>query len=1620
MPSSSPSSASSSLTVTHGQATLTTTSAVKELTRLLHEYGDKILDGKAMLSLTTESLAVLNNGFDAIRENREDKSFDVLPPNYSPLTVLPELQFIHDFVQKTPSLRLVHGNNTIQGSVSLQTFRSLRHLEMRRIPVHLLQGLQRVRPRLVVLSVERCLHQLQDLFEAVPPEDSAVASLSWGALEKVYLPYNFVEHLDGSLRLLPLVKVLDISHNCLKSTDAYLGYLTELVHLNLSYNSLPAIPSLSMSSRTRLVTLVLANNHIDSLTGLESLEALEILDLSNNLLCDHGGLTPLRRLGSLKELYLAFNPLAYHKQHRSRTMPHVAPIVVRTLRLDGAPFSTTEQAHGRTILVARRPPSAAAATGRRSILTGSRANLLSNMDGDDLIVDDNTLDSLTVSLQSRTSVRRVRSIQINDIDDVDESCGSGGGAVGGAATVVRSGEPATAAALSLRATAVQNEIASARQEMEQRRRQLGDSWLTSLVTSTPISTSGQQSVPAQSAVSASAAAAAAPASLRTTEYRPATNGLQPPPLVQQLPPEVASGSLRAQSVASGLLRQQQQKYQQQPLQPSAAASDSLYSAPVSSSPAAEILLLPQVLPGVLTVAAHSAAQASVGGMPLGFATRADQAIPVAVASLSTAPPLAHATPPTAPIAGRRSTESAGMFSAGTAGKAVQAVGVAGLVPSSDASAAAVFSTALVAPAVVGTATTAAAHAVAQPALSQVNDEPSKRSTASAVESALYLPGSINIVGDDADDDDVDLVWKDVIEDEELDSADEELFIVYPLHLYPAGGSTSASSAEPCIVSICGHYLTEKDHNGRIREKLDMRMLSLASIASPEDPKDHAVVNLQFNYVRKDRRERHYSMETVQSAEQFLALLSPMLKLRQQSAAAAGGNIMQCLRCNQTFAKEAADVRVHHKEEEQTKKDAAVSEVLHCPSCGSPHVVKHEGDQSASERPTPLPLVLPRTGSVGSLLTAVAAGAGSPVQFEPLATSSRMTTPEGPAHFISGSRVLHHKKRLAASAGGTPLYGSLCNVSESTSFYSLMEDDAAAQMVSASGSYRSVDMFSAASTRHSSDRWPGAVASAEAAVARGKGLSSSSSERGSRETLVSEDPGLTSPAATAGDSRAVHRALLEVAVSKMESAVANAGIAANHSSMASTDEATRPRSLSGLASLGSDDSGGCDVTMLTTYHTDSTAMVTAADGSMLGARLAPGIQRAAAAAVPGTFDLTILEQAAADAVDESVPEKAMVSGSVSQIACADDAVVVEESSQLTFHFDDFTIVDHRLKLFLAMEHFADDETCEGVLLSTAVQHNTAMHFVGVVALSSAAIYIFKIARHQSKRVPPGAGGASAIEPDLAATVTLVEHQPLVDLCYVDSALNHQNFRLEFERSGYCFLVRDEQRCKSFVALLTGIVRRVAFDPSCRLQAITKIHSEYLECFGKWIQDDEDADIGSSNGSVGSVGDAGRSSEADEPCYFMALLRGSVDSASKTTSAVGFHEADSALDGLEPVSVFLTGGGLYVLKENCYLPLSRCSSESAKKSYFNVRFRLKISDVSQVNVFDDSPRGVEVETFNESSAVPELPLQCKWRFVMATRASALAFIGALSSRWEALFGVELQVDSLGSGDGGGVQR
>ncbi|XP_048056843.1 serine/threonine-protein kinase 11-interacting protein [Megalobrama amblycephala] len=315
---------------------------VHRLATLLRNNGDSVLDGSSTLTLQVGCLQHLTQLFERhLLSRTHQHGFLALPSHPADTASLLEVQFLFDMLQKTVSLKLVNPPGVkLQYAVKIFPFKSLKYLELKRIPPHCLEGLRGVYSQLEVFTCSKGVSSLEELLSLCGGDLSS--ALPWLELHTLNFSYNSISRLDESLSLLNVLKWLDLSHNKLHDCAEFLKPLTELEHLNLAYNNLQRAPALGLSARTKLATLILRNNELETINGVEQLSSLQCLDLAYNLLMEHSQLAPLSLLHHLNTLTLEGNPLYFQKTHRASTVCHLSPRAAVKLQLDGTPLSQSD------------------------------------------------------------------------------------------------------------------------------------------------------------------------------------------------------------------------------------------------------------------------------------------------------------------------------------------------------------------------------------------------------------------------------------------------------------------------------------------------------------------------------------------------------------------------------------------------------------------------------------------------------------------------------------------------------------------------------------------------------------------------------------------------------------------------------------------------------------------------------------------------------------------------------------------------------------------------------------------------------------------------------------------------------------------------------------------------------------------------------------------------------------------------------------------------------------------------------------------------------------------------------------------------------------------------------
>ncbi|KAH9368872.1 hypothetical protein HPB48_004371 [Haemaphysalis longicornis] len=236
-------------------------------------------------------------------------------------------------MQKTCSLKIVQCSQTIQGSLDLSKFHSLKILELKRVPPHLLIGLDSLVLQLETLICQRSISSLKEILRS-----RTKVPQPWLKIRVVNLSYNEIKALDNSLELLPRLQYLDCSNNAI--SDAHgVEFLHNIRVLNLSFNFLEKIRIQNRGACDALTVLYLRNNRIENTSGLEQLRQLKELDLSYNCLAENSSLAGLKQLYLLAILRLVGNPLTFHKEYFPIVVCHLHHrAATENFRLDDRPL----------------------------------------------------------------------------------------------------------------------------------------------------------------------------------------------------------------------------------------------------------------------------------------------------------------------------------------------------------------------------------------------------------------------------------------------------------------------------------------------------------------------------------------------------------------------------------------------------------------------------------------------------------------------------------------------------------------------------------------------------------------------------------------------------------------------------------------------------------------------------------------------------------------------------------------------------------------------------------------------------------------------------------------------------------------------------------------------------------------------------------------------------------------------------------------------------------------------------------------------------------------------------------------------------------------------------------
>ncbi|XP_065100571.1 nischarin isoform X1 [Paramisgurnus dabryanus] len=235
---------------------------------------------------------------------------------------------------KIPGMKGAVGASNIEEQslpFDLSIFKALLQIEISDCDVGQIEGLPYLRPTLATLNIHRSASSMKEIlvpeaseFAQWEPEgvhtDCPVTAIvsKWKTLTTLDMSRNFIRCIDESMKLIPAVEFLDLSHNELSSVEN-LQHLYNLVHLDLSFNKLTVMEGVH-TKLGNIKTLNLAGNQMETLSGLSKLYSLVNLDLSSNKLGQLDEIKHIAALPCLEKLALANNPMCIIPDYRTKVL----------------------------------------------------------------------------------------------------------------------------------------------------------------------------------------------------------------------------------------------------------------------------------------------------------------------------------------------------------------------------------------------------------------------------------------------------------------------------------------------------------------------------------------------------------------------------------------------------------------------------------------------------------------------------------------------------------------------------------------------------------------------------------------------------------------------------------------------------------------------------------------------------------------------------------------------------------------------------------------------------------------------------------------------------------------------------------------------------------------------------------------------------------------------------------------------------------------------------------------------------------------------------------------------------------------------------------------------------
>lgn len=215
------------------------TTSISQVATLLRPVSKEVFNGKGKLCLSTNYLYKLNGAFEANITEETSLSFHIVQTSNSKTNYIRDLQFLLDLIQRTVSLKVVPDVTDEFNNVDITRFKNIKILEIQKVDIMSVIGLQKIRPQLQELTCCHSINALTDILDKCGSDNSQ--RYNWNELKRANFCHNNIVELDDSLDSMIMLQSLDLSHNHISKMD-FLNQLPNLKYLNISYNKLDKVP----------------------------------------------------------------------------------------------------------------------------------------------------------------------------------------------------------------------------------------------------------------------------------------------------------------------------------------------------------------------------------------------------------------------------------------------------------------------------------------------------------------------------------------------------------------------------------------------------------------------------------------------------------------------------------------------------------------------------------------------------------------------------------------------------------------------------------------------------------------------------------------------------------------------------------------------------------------------------------------------------------------------------------------------------------------------------------------------------------------------------------------------------------------------------------------------------------------------------------------------------------------------------------------------------------------------------------------------------------------------------------------------------------------------------------